>query len=178
VRLNGCTLLHLAARDGNLEVATWLIDRGADVEASNDCTAPCPERGQTPLHDALAFNDDAMTALLLTRGAAVDALAANGQSALHVAASTGKLGGAFVLCRHGADPARRDAVGETPADLASALAEVRDANRAPTEGLVQLAQWLKPQGGCATVAAAARLAGSPVEDDDARQIYAATVMRP
>lgn len=59
VRLNGRTLLHLAARDGNLEVVIWLIDRGADVEASNDCPAPCPERGQRPLHDALAFNDDA-----------------------------------------------------------------------------------------------------------------------
>src|SRR5690606_29885457 len=65
VRLNGRTLLHMAAADGNLEVAAWLIDRGADVRAVNDCTGPCDERGQTPLHEGLAFRDDEMSVLLL-----------------------------------------------------------------------------------------------------------------
>jgi ankyrin repeat protein len=176
VRLNGATLLHLAARKGDLEVATWLLGRGADVHAANDCTDGCAERGQTPLHDGLAFRDDKMSELLLGRGARVDALRANGQSPLHLAGATGRLTGAFVLCRHGADPARLDAAGKTPYDLAQVMAPPGDAHREVPEGQSQLLQWLKPEGGCATVAATARSTGTPVSDDDARAVFAKTVI--
>ena len=175
VRLNGRTLLHLAARAGDLEVATWLLDRGADVHAVNDCAPACEERGQTPLHDAQAFRDDPMSELLLARGARVDALDANGRSPLHVAGDGARLSGAFVLCRHGADPVRKDASGKTPYDLAQPRAQPRDPNLVRPEDETQLVQWLKPEGGCAKVASAARAAGAPVSEDDAREVYAETV---
>ena len=176
VRLNGRTLLHLAARQGNLEAAAWLIGRGADVNAKNDCSPACAELGQTPLHDGLAFKDDGMTELLLSRGAAVNATAANGQSALHQAAATGKLGGAFVLCRHGAEPDRVDGAGKTPADRAGELAQGLQ-TQAPEEGLQHLVRWLQPRSGCAVVAAAARATGSPVPEAQARKVFAETVLR-
>lgn len=171
VRLNGRTLLHLAAQDGNLEVAAWLLDRGADPNAGNDCEAPCAERGQTPLHDALSFKDDEMSMLLLDRGASVNQAAANGRTALHEAGARGRLGGAFVLCRYGADPRLADAAGKTPYDLALG----GTGGAPPSEGAGQLVRWLKAEGGCAIVSQAARASGSAVSDDEARKAFAKEV---
>lgn len=73
VRLKGETLLHLAAAEGDIAVATWLLDHGADVNAVNDCTNGCAERGYTPLHSGLEFRDDGITVLLLAGGARLEA---------------------------------------------------------------------------------------------------------
>jgi hypothetical protein len=173
VRLKGRTLLHLAAADGSLDVADWLIAHGAAVDAGNDCPDACTERGYTPLHDALNFREDDMSALLLDRGANVNATGADGWTALHLAADQGKLGGAFVLCRYGADPARRNAAGKTVSELARASWARNEATRTPAFDM--LVQWLAPNGGCATVAATARKSGKPVSDDDARKVFTATV---
>lgn len=171
VRLNGRTLLHLAARQGNLEVATWLLDHAADPNAVNDCATPCGERGQTPLHDGLTLRDDEMSVLLLDRGASVDATAANGRTALHEAGVRSRLSGAFVLCRYGADPTATDVDGRTAYDLA--LGSVPSQQR--SQDTDQLLQWLMPGGGCAIVAAAARTANAAVPEDDARKIFTETV---
>jgi ankyrin repeat protein len=156
-------------------VATWLLKRGADVHAVNDCEAGCDEQGQTALHDAQAFRDDEMSELLLEHGARVDALSANGQSPLHVAGDSGRLSGAFVLCRYGADPARKDTSGKTPYDLAVSSTRPRESNVVRPEDEAQLRQWLKPGGGCQQVAAKARSTGAPVPDDEARTVYGQTV---
>ena len=174
VRLQGRTLLHLAASEGDLEVASWLLKRGADIHAVNDCDAGCEERGQTPLHDAQHFRGDEMSELLLAHGALVDALSANGRSPLHVAGDAGRLSIAFLLCRYGADPALRDGSGKTPHDLAQSPTRPRDSDVRP-EDEAQLVQWLKPDGGCKQVAATARSTGAPVSDDEARTVYARTV---
>ena len=174
VRLQGSTLLHLASRAGELEVATWLLGRGADVHAVNDCDTGCEQRGQTALHESQVFRDE-MSEWLLAHGARVDALSANGRSPLHVAAELGQLSGAFLLCRHGADPSRKDASGKTPYDLARSPALPRDPSNVRPEDEAQLIQWLKPDGGCAKVAATARSTGAPVADDEARKVYAETV---
>ncbi|MEZ5320052.1 MAG: ankyrin repeat domain-containing protein [Vicinamibacterales bacterium] len=174
VRLNGRTLLHLAARDGNLEVASWLLERGVPVNGLNDC-ADCAEAGWAPLHDAQAFRDDEMSERLLAAGATADPRARDGRTPLHVAAVSGKLGGAFVLCRHGADPTRTDAAGHTPFDLAGDPGVTRDPSRVRVEDLPLLVKWLQPDGGCAAVAAKARAAGRPVPDEEARTVFARTV---
>jgi len=170
VRLKGQTLLHLAAAEGDLEVATWLLDHGADIHAVNDCADGCAERGYTPLHAGLEFRDDEMTELLLTRGARIDAVGADGRTALHTAANRGKLSGAFVLARHGADLTRADAAGKTPFDLA--LLPAPGATATPDE-LGKFAQWFAPGGKFATVSAMARANGSPMTDEAARAVFAA-----
>jgi hypothetical protein len=69
--LRGATLLHVAAEYCNLEAVTWLLDRGADVNAG----AILDEHGvggQTPLfHSATQFGDHGLpvTRLLVERGA-------------------------------------------------------------------------------------------------------------
>jgi ankyrin repeat protein len=169
VRLHGKTLLHLAAAEGDLEVATWLIDHGADVHAVVDCRDGCAERGYTPLHSGLEFRDDKMTELLLARGAVVEAAGADGRTTLHVAAARGKLSGAFVLARYGADLARADASGDTPFELAGGPAPGGTATPAD---LAAFAQWFAPGGPFAAVSASVRASGTPMSEDDARAVFA------
>ncbi len=169
VRLKGETLLHLAATAGDIEVATWLLDHRADVHSVIDCADGCAERGYTPLHSGLEFRDDEMTVLLLARGALLEAAGADGRTALHVAAFRGKLSGAFVLARHGADLTRSDAAGKTPYDLAGVRmsgAEISDAE------LATFKQWFAPGGPFATVSAMVRASGTPMSEDDARDVFA------
>lgn len=169
VRLKGQTLLHLAAAEGDLEVATWLLDHGADIHAVVDCADNCRERGYTPLHSGLEFRDDGMTVLLLARGARLDAAGADGRTALHTAAARGKLSGAFVLARQGADLTRADAAGKTPYDLAGIPLPGGDAAAAD---LAKFAQWFAPDGPFATVSATARASGTPLTEEAAREVFA------
>lgn len=171
VRRKGRTLLHDAAESGNAEVVTWLIGRGADVNARNDCSDQCAEFGWTPLHYAQYADSGNMSELLLTHGAAVGKTSANGRSALHVAAQWHNLGGAFVLCRYGADPARVDASGMTPRDQALKPTTRSTGWVKPPDDPSDLPEWLKPEGGCAMLAALAKRTGTPVPDDDARRMY-------
>lgn len=169
VRLKGETLLHLAAAKGDIEVATWLLDHGADVHAVNDCKDGCAERGYTPLHSGLEFRDDGMTVLLLARGARLEATGADGRTAMHKAAIRGKLSGAFALSRHGADLTRTDAAGKTPFDLSGVRlpgAEITD-----TE-LAKLKQWFAPGGPFASISGIARKSGTPISEGDAREVFA------
>ncbi|MGD9953838.1 MAG: ankyrin repeat domain-containing protein [Burkholderiales bacterium] len=171
VRLGGRSLLHEAAERGNVEVAGWLLSRGADVASANDCAGACAERGWTPLHNAQRFRASEMTALLVSRGAPVDATDADGRTALHVAAAIGSLEGAFALCRFGADPARKDAKGRAPHDLARKPAPRAGEARTAPDDPDALPAWLEPRGGCEEVATLARRDGAPVPEDDARAVY-------
>ncbi len=175
VRLRGQTLLHLAAAKGDVEATSWLLDHGADVNAAIDCADNCAERGYTPLHSGLEFRDDGMTVLLLARGARVEAAGADRRTALHKAADRGKLSGAFVLARHGADLTRTDAAGKTPFDVAGVRApgaEISDAE------LAKFKQWFAPGGPFATVSAMARASGTPMSEDAAREVFAKLATTP
>lgn len=172
VRLEGRTLLHEAASRGNAAVAAWLIERGADVDAVNDCKDNCAESGWRPLHNALRLHPEELVALLVSRGASIDAAAAGDRTALHAAGASGNLGGAFALCRHGADPSRKDERGNTPHDLAVKPVPPGDVMRTAPEDPAELPAWLEAGGGCEEVSALARRDGKPVSEDNARVVYA------
>jgi ankyrin repeat protein len=172
VRLGGRTLLHLAASKGDEEVVSWLLERGADINAANTCEENCPERGQTPLFDAQNFRDQELTPFLIARGADPHVRALNGRTALHASAVIGSVSGAFELCRHGTNPTLKDVEGRTARDLALAAdAAGRDAGRTLLYGPGEQADWLKPGGGCETLAARAAATGSPVSEEDAGVVF-------
>ena len=132
---DGLTGLHLAAQEGNLEIAELLLGAGAMVEAHTrigdytplhlasegahaavvgalleagaNAGALTTTTGVTPLHlAARAFNGEGAVKALLERGAPVNAQeSAAGQTALMFAASYGRSATVRELMSHGADPA-------------------------------------------------------------------------
>lgn len=86
--VNTCTkrgsssLLHIACRTGNLEMASMLLMRGASIDAKND-------QGSTPLMIALAFRHEEAALLLLLQGANIDIRNQWNRTALHIACRTG-----------------------------------------------------------------------------------------
>ncbi len=81
--------------------------------------------------------------------AAPHARALNGQTALHASGGIGGVGGAFELCRHGANPTLKDVEGRSARDLALAAdAAGRDVvRRTLLYGPGEQADWVKPGGG-------------------------------
>ncbi|KDO17811.1 TKL protein kinase [Saprolegnia parasitica CBS 223.65] len=76
------TPLHRAAYNGHVDVARLLLDKGADVEASN-------ANGYTPLHYAAQGKKPEMVEFLLAKGAKIDAKNKNGQTPREVAEARG-----------------------------------------------------------------------------------------
>lgn len=146
----GQTALLLALYHDNPRMALWLLDQpGVDIEALNPwgenalmlaalrgqvavverllalgATVNRPE-GWTPLHYAASSADPRSAALLLARGARLDAVAPNGNTPLMMAAFAGAIDVADALVVRGANLTLRNAADRTAADLAR-LAE-RDA---------------------------------------------------
>lgn len=92
------TLLHHAAWKGHAELATLLLDAGADVNAQNRND----HWGGTPLHAAAHGNQKAVAEILLNRGADLHAQSCNGrtpiqETTIHKATTVANL-----LKRHGA----------------------------------------------------------------------------
>ena len=161
-----------AARSGKASSAAWLLDHGADVQERTRCDTPCEGQGRTALHEAIAAKSEPgqgdVIALLLARGAELEAVDANGQTALHLSAAGG-VDIAWVLCRHGALGASRDAQGRTPFDVAmQAEASAPSSGR---DGPAALPDWLKPGGGCEELSALARKRGGPVGEDEGREVF-------
>ena len=79
----GCTPLSIFARDNaaqaQLEVPEFLIDRGADMEAT------CRKSERTPLHYAVATLNVPLVALLLNKGANIEAVDYRGVTPLYIA---------------------------------------------------------------------------------------------
>lgn len=88
--------LHLAAAQGNLEVARLLLDAGADLDGGDSDES-------TPLHCAVLNRRAEMVRFLLDRGADVNRRDRNGACALSFAASTGDSGVVGVILEAGAD---------------------------------------------------------------------------
>lgn len=104
----GETPLMMAALRGNLEMTKTLLARGGLVQ----------REGWTPLHYAAAGPSVDVVALLLDRGAAIDARSPNGTTPLMMAARYGAIDAADLLLRRGADPNLRNQRDLTAADFA------------------------------------------------------------
>lgn len=109
----GGTPLHDAAWAGEKDIAAYLIQMGADVNARHT------EGGSTPLHYAVLTNHPDVVEVLLDHGADVKPLYKNSQTALHLAAARGYARCATLLIAHGADVNARDETGATPLSEAS-----------------------------------------------------------
>ncbi|WP_374427190.1 ankyrin repeat domain-containing protein [Ideonella dechloratans] len=106
----GETPLMMAALKGRVEVMNTLIQRGARINKT----------GWTPLHYAAAGPSLDAVELLLARGAALEAVAPNGNTPLMMAAGYGAIDGARLLLRRGADARPRNQGGRQAADFADA----------------------------------------------------------
>lgn len=104
----GETALMLAALRGSVEWCQRLIEKGARVN----------REGWTPLHYAASGTNAKVISLLLDRGAKIDAAAANGATALMMAASYGSEDAVVLLLARGANAGLRDMRNQSAADFA------------------------------------------------------------
>jgi len=107
------TPLHLAAGYNNLEVAEYLLEQGADVNAQD-------KGGLIPLHNASSYGHLDIAALLIRYSTIVNATDKWGFTPLHEATQKGRTQLCSLLLAHGADPNLKNQEGQTPLDLATA----------------------------------------------------------
>jgi ankyrin repeat protein len=124
----GFTPLHTAANSGQLIVARFLLDNGADVNCRNG-------NQETPLTLAAARGHKAMVELLLSRKADVNVVGGGGYTALHQVAQYGFKTVVEVLLANKANASATTISGATPLHLAAsagnnALVELLLANGA------------------------------------------------
>uniref|UniRef100_A0A8C5AKE6 Poly [ADP-ribose] polymerase n=1 Tax=Gadus morhua TaxID=8049 RepID=A0A8C5AKE6_GADMO len=104
------TPLHLAAGYNNMEVAEFLLQQGAEVNAQD-------RGGLIPLHNAASYGHVDVAALLIKYDACVNATDRWCFTPLHEAAQKGRTQLCALLLVHGADPALRNQEGHSPLDL-------------------------------------------------------------
>ncbi|MBC7941673.1 MAG: ankyrin repeat domain-containing protein [Chitinophagaceae bacterium] len=102
------TPLMMAALKGDVAWTQRLIERGGQINRP----------GWTPLHYAASGPEPKVVALLLDRGAAIDALSPNRSTPLMMAAGYGDQQSADLLLLRGADPRLRNDVELAAADFA------------------------------------------------------------
>ena len=107
------TPLGHAANKGQLRVAQFLLDSGAEVNRSRDANS------WPPLLIAVSAGHKAMVELLLSKGADVNSRDSLGETALHLAAEHGFQSVAESLLAKKADVNARDVSLETPLHLAA-----------------------------------------------------------
>lgn len=112
---DGFTPLGLASFFGHGDIAAWLLDRGADVNAASRNAMRV-----APLHSAAAHRHIAIARLLIAHGADVNARQHGGWTPLHAAAHNGQLALAELLLAHGADAGAANDAGATALTLAEA----------------------------------------------------------
>lgn len=103
----GNTPLHQAATTGSVEIAGYLLSKGADIDAVN-------ARQNTPLHEAIQSRKENVAMFLIEKGADVNKVNINKQTPLHRAVLNDQKGIGELIIAKGAliDPI--DSWGRTP----------------------------------------------------------------
>lgn len=96
-RLQGSTMLHLAAKSGDLRIVREIIKRGGDVNEIDSA-------GQTPLHIAAQLGHVQVAEQLVRDGAKVNLRDRKGATPLRLAKEEDQSAIAKTLRRHGAVP--------------------------------------------------------------------------
>jgi len=86
----GTTALHHAARNGHVDMLKVMIEKGADVNLTEDAPA---EPGNTPLHTACIYGRGEVVKLLIASGADDTLKNLNGETPAHLAVMKKKFGG-------------------------------------------------------------------------------------
>jgi ankyrin repeat protein len=113
----GYTPLHTAAARCNLDIASLLIQKGADPRAR-------ALEGVAPLHAAAAGCDGKMAELLIASGSSVDITDEVGDAPLDIAAAHGNLKMAAALLDRGANVEHGNVIGETPLHSAASAGQL------------------------------------------------------
>ena len=104
---SGRTPLHVAAGSGRVDVASFLITRGAGVTAADN-------NASTPLHAAAAADQDDLVRILIDGKAALESRTSEGETPLAVASARGAVRAAARLLQAGAATEAANAYGRTP----------------------------------------------------------------
>ncbi|MGE7863473.1 ankyrin repeat domain-containing protein [Bacillus mobilis] len=125
---DGWTLLHLAGYFGQKEIASFLLESGADIHnrAKN-------ENENTPLQAAIANKQSELVAFLIEKGSDVNVIQSGGWTGLHEAALLGSEEIVMLLLENGANKAIKKNDGKTAYDIAL------------EKGYDQLLHHLKPE---------------------------------
>uniref|UniRef100_A0A8C0H8T1 Ankyrin 1 n=1 Tax=Chelonoidis abingdonii TaxID=106734 RepID=A0A8C0H8T1_CHEAB len=108
----GFTPLHIAAHYENLNVAQFLLNRGASINFT-------PQNGITPLHVASRRGNIIMVRLLLDRGAQIEIRTKDELTPLHCAARNGHVRIMEILLDHGAPIQAKTKNGLSPIHMAA-----------------------------------------------------------
>lgn len=123
----GVPLINIAAEGGSLPILTYLLERGADVDARGGTMharmMKWKDHDQTPLIWAVRLKQPDAVDFLLEHGADPDLRDDTGRTALIWAAGVGSPEAARSLIQAGADLSLRDDRGESALDLARGMAE-------------------------------------------------------
>ena len=101
------TPLHLAAREGHIEVVSFLIEAGAEINTKN-------ENYITPLHIAAANGHTAIVEALIAANANIEAKNISDWTPLHIAALRGHTAIVEALIAAGANKEANESNGHTP----------------------------------------------------------------
>ncbi|GFR05473.1 ANK_REP_REGION domain-containing protein [Trichonephila clavata] len=119
---NKCTPLHCAALEGQLNVAEFLIAKGANINET------CNTDLRKPIHIAAMKGNKDIIDLLISKGVNVDDTSKSGWTPLHYAAWQNRLNAARLLVDKGANIGAKGNDGKVPLIVASETGKVEVAN--------------------------------------------------
>ncbi len=108
----GTPMICIAARSGRKKMIDWLLDKGADINSISK------DRGYSAVMDAVWKSSLDIVKLLIEKGANLNYISNDGQTALIVATGASNPRICELLVKNGADPTYKDRMGMSSLDYA------------------------------------------------------------